>query len=559
MKALPPDIMTARSLQHLWGRSAILWLAVCAYCCGEGTVQSQDRQPGATTNEMACYLNKLFIERETHAQSLAGSGRSFVAEQVLGECCEAKGQYPEALYHYRKARAIVEARAGFLAPPSNELEKQWHTVIVYSLARMQGILGCLDDERELLGSLTNEVGRGYCALTFNDPDLARAQLVRNRLKAGDINIAHALAAQALSEHPSDSGALHNMAMVLLEKEPDGKQAYDLYKKIIGMQKNPGVATCDWMGRMAENQVRLQEAEQWLRKSAEMPGAPDNTYDAWRTVARLQIGGARLGEAKATLLSSWNTVTGKQYNLRREMRLRTLGVVAEWGMATGAVDLAAEVTEILCREQTRSGTTMQGAASREAGFCVLRLAALQEQNHSGVLRKIEARWERELKRRELVAIVSQATSAGARFHDLFEVVDVPPWMYGNVFDALGYSASLALWREYPLHGARKKRYDAALQAEISRVGKDWTAAKASALAAIRDLPAEERLWRARMMLIVAQCANANGQEAEGARYVQKACAIAPASPAWIGMSPPAGVEKVEPLTEEEKSRLKGERD
>jgi tetratricopeptide (TPR) repeat protein len=537
----------------------LFWLVGGTDSVGEGTLPLLARQTGVTTNEMACYSNKLFIEREKSAHALAGSGRSFVAEQVLGECCEAKGQYPEALYHYRKARAMVESMPGFRNPPVTGKDLHWHTLILYSLARLQGGMGQLDAERELLAGLTNRVGREYCALTLGDPDAALARLVRNRLKAGDVDVAYALAAQALRDHPDDPGAMHNMAIVLLEKEPDGGQAYALYRKLLGTQRIPGVASCDWMGRMAESQARLGEAEEWLRRSARMPGAPDDAYDGWRAVARLQTGGARFAEAKDSLTASGSIVAGKQYNLRREMRLRTLGAVAEWGLATGAADLAADVTEILCREQTRSGPSMQGAASRQAGFCVLRLEALKQQMHSGVLRVVGAAWERELKRRELVAIVSQAVSTGTRFHDVFEVVDVPPWLFGNVFDALGYNASLALVRTYPLHGARMQSYDTALIAEISRVGKNWNAAKASAISALQDLPAEERLLRARMTLIAALCANEAGQEADGARYVQEACAIAPASPSWMGIPPPAGLKMMESLTVEEISRLKGERD
>jgi hypothetical protein len=558
MKTSLPASIVALSRRCLCGGLALFWLMRGQDSVGEGTLPPLSRQPGATTNEMVCYSNKLFIEREKQAEALSGSGRSFVAEQVLGECCEAKGLYPEALYHYRKARAIVEAMPGFRDPPLTGKDMQWHTLILYSLARLQGSMGQLDAERELLAGLTNRVGREYCALTFGDPDAALARLVRNRLKAGDVDTAYALASQALRDHPDDPGAMHNMAIVFLEKEPDGVQAYALYRKLLGTQRLPGVASCDWMGRMAESQARLGEAEEWLRRSARMPGSPDDAYDGWRAVARLQTGGARFAEARDSLTASWSIVSGKQYNLRREMRLRTLGAVAEWGLASGAPDLAADVTEILCREQTRSGPSMQGAASRQAGFCVLRLVALQ-QKQSGVLRALETAWERELKRRQLVAIVSQAVSTGTRFHDVFEVVDVPPWLFGNVFDALGYNASLALVRTYPLHGARKHGYDTALNAEISRVGKEWTAAAASAISALKDLPAEERILRARMMLIAALCANEAGQAADGARYVQEACAIAPASPSWMGIPPPAGLKMMESLTVEEISRLKGERD
>ena len=558
MKASPPAGVVALSRRCLCSGLVLLWLTEGVNSVAAGSLSPPARQPAASSNEMACYSNKLFIEREKHAQALAESGRSFVAEQVLGECCEAKGQYPEALYHYRKARAIVEAMLGFRDPPVTGKDLQWHTLILYSLARLHGGMGQLDAERELLAGLTNQVSREYCALTLGDPDAAMARLVRNRLKAGDIDTAHVLAAQALSDHPDDPGAMHNMAIVLLEKEPDGGQAYALYRKLLETQRSPGVASCDWMGRMAESQARLGEAEEWLRRSARMPGSPDDAYDGWRAVARLQTGGARFGEARDSLTASWSIVAGKQYNLRREMRLRTLGAVAEWGLATGASDLAADVTEILCREQTRSGPSMQGAASRQAGFCVLRLVALQ-QKQSGVLRALETAWERELKRRELVAIISQAVSTGTRFHDVFEVVDVPPWLFGNVFDALGYNASLALVRKYPLHGARKHGYDTALNAEISRVGKEWTAAAASAISALKDLPAEERLLRARMTLIAALCANEAGQAVDGARHIEEACAIAPVSPSWMGIPLPAGFKKMDSLPVEEISRLKGERD
>ena len=204
--------------------------------------------------------------------------------------------------------------------------------------------------------------------------------------------------------------------------------------------------------------------------------------------------------------------------------------------------------------------MQRTASRQAGICVLRLVALRgEVANSGVVAGLKARWEGELKRRELASLMSKSVSDGTCFHDVCEVVDVPIWLFGNVFDAIGYNASQELIGKYPLHGARQTCYKAALTAEIARVGKDWRAASAMAVSALVVLPAEENLMRARMTLILALCRNADGLRVESEHYQEAACKMAPASPLWMGMPPPVDLQNVWPATDETIKRLKGEAD
>lgn len=535
MKNLPgrPPRTVFRCACHS-ARRSLLVFGLAAAVTVVAAAHGDTFQPAVSPEEWSCY--KARFDREAQALALAHGSPSFVAEFVLADCLKRRGELPEALYHYSQALKILTKAPTHLDRP-REGEPQWHTLLLSDFAELQSAMGRLAAEDAILAALGDAAHRPYLDEV---PDLDQRRLW-NALKSGRIALAHEMATRAVATHPHDHMAKHNLVLVMLEEEPDGLSAYDFYRKFVGDMRTPGAAYLDWLARLAESQCDFPNAEACFRRSIAGASESANVYDAWRALARLETSQSRLTDANESIVASWRLVSGKQHMVRTEMLLRTRRVAAEFSLAAGYPEVAHAMTTILSREESRGGGIMQNVDSWRLGVLAVRWAAM---NQMAFCDRPTAAWktwaDREMTRLQMVATLSRIASSGRHFRDLLEMVDVPPWLFGEVFRAIGPVRARELVNSYPFHGPRLQAYSAAFDAEIASLARDWAKAAAAATQALHDLPPQERLLQAKMNVILALAARSAHNPAEYANRVTTARNLNPACFIWMRMPLPMGI-------------------
>ncbi|HMP75067.1 MAG TPA: hypothetical protein PKE12_02110 [Kiritimatiellia bacterium] len=473
------------------------------------------------------------IRREARA-ILEKTPDSFVATYVLGRLESDDGQFPDAIRELKRAQRLATSRLALSRDEKPELTP-WQARIALSLA------DAYDDADRLPEALRAwEEAEALHAETGGMPDRTLRR-INALLKLGHIDAAR-LVANARLKVPelkdNERLALRVAdARILFAEEPDGARAYEAFESIA--REARGVTSFLFpFGDLAFHARRQGQTDRALAALAESAGIQHATSAAhpFRGMAEIHLAAGNWAAAKSNIRQAWNALQTKRAAIRYELFADTRLCAAYFYLASGYPERAERLVRPYVELPIRSGFSSRPAEQWQAGVNLLCWSASRQirtlerssARHQRWYERLtllghhlHRRWNEAVMARRIRSLIIAQLRSERPLRDVFELVDAPVWLWGDLATVLGPRQFRKLLAAYPLQGEQHRFFSRAMTVEAASAARDWMAVLQNGEAAIEALPPSEVLLRARMAQVVAEAEYRRGNAGAGMAWLERA--------------------------------------
>lgn len=524
--------------------ACVLALSSAALCLPVGKAQATEglleAPPGfeATPEELEAFwalaAERLIRARELATKILAKHPDSYVGHFVMGEAeHDAEANFPRAVFHLERARALFEAKHG--AEPSPTTPWRWHTRILLSLAFAYGDI----EQHEKKLALLSRYNKVY------DPDRL-AERAWPLMKLRRFREARAASLEGLkTEDPRQREiALNSLCAVEFEAGND-LASYDACKRAMDNAKNLGadLDPADLMNfaEASRSVFKLDEAERIDREAAESSAAWYG--NPWSELAELYLREGRYAETLSALKKIPEYRAQRPPHVRESDRNENRRALSSFFLIMGRPDEALRITGKAIVAPDRRGHNSRDPAQDLSISALLDRSSHILAAERSVENAVSAPWYERIRvrvmswwqsglawlsgRRAVRAIGDEARLSGSFRIGTAQAAVMPPFLAGELVQVLGSGpsrAALARARRIEKRPKARAYYDA-FEGEAA-----WLAGDNDALRlltrALSELPSAEQLLRARVFALSFEVKSDRGDERGALQDLERAMQIDP---------------------------------
>ena len=505
--------------------------------------------------------NRLVTARRVAEEILKDNEESMVGHYVVGRVLhEADGSLARAMYHLGHARELYEdTYETHPRPPSAPW--QFHRELLFAIQKLAAQMEKFKYQLKIL--------KYYDAL-YN-PDLT-AEHAWPLMRLGRFKKARKYARKVIKSEDAQQRSLGLNSMCAIEGEARTRKKY--FKACLAALKN---ARAEEAGRPAIDKkhestlaIHAYNAALAARTSFEPKQAEDLAIEGttrlafspanpWRFLARLYTDQGRMNDAIKALreMQSWRTKQPPM--VRVQARAETDVAFATVLLVAARTDIALPVVDRALERPDRRGLTSVSPEQTKGAHALLRRA--MRLTHAEMLAE-RASWsetgervKRTYRRAERAVLVRvdelriiNVLSDDQRLLETFRVFTrggiepVPVWLLGDLVEVLGPGlVSVVLRKVRKLDkDPRIKPYCDAIEADVALARGDEDEAIRLARLALRKLPRNEALLRARMAAVGAKAAKRGGNKSLHLTLLSMAMQIDPSVIRRMGMTLPVRI-------------------
>lgn len=518
--------------------------------------QTTPAAPSRAAQARSLLEDEKYATARTEAERLLKENPDSIEGNFVLGCVQkrAEGSLAKAMFHLDRARELYETQYGQLGGRG---DWQLHREILYELADLAGLVEDYEYQLQLLD---------YYDSLYDDLPAEHAWPL---MKLGRLKEARKWATRALQSSDPWERSLGLNALCAIEGKAETrvpyadacKRAYDDAKSApapSGDSKGPGSAVDAYNAALAALAAwRFADAKEMLETvTSRIEFTPANP---WRLLADLALGRGDIERSIEAMREMHRWKARQPADIREQDRAENDIAVATLVLVVGDADMALELITRAREQPDRLGlssTTMQATLG---GTAVLELAARraalelrEEKRSTGVLswaitplRRAWARITQIGAREKIVETLSdQAFLANAiRPYVHTRMERVPTWLLAEVFVVLDEDAA-----DWALNAARKRdkgdakaaSYYDAFEAELRWRHGDEDEALRLGDKALRSLPAEEVLLKARVTALMADASMSNGKRSRAYSLYADALRLDPSITRRLGLALPAAM-------------------
>jgi hypothetical protein len=492
--------------------------------------------------------DKLLTARRKAEELLAENPDSIEANFVLG-CVlrQAEGDLARAMHHLGRSRELFEARYGTLGENSDLHQQILDKIVV--------VAGELEEYEYQLQMLD------YYDALF-DPDLS-AEHAWPLMKLERYDEARAYAQRGIDSGTEWGQLVGYNALCALEAEAGNREAAltacENELEFGRTRADVDLTVAGYNASIAAQYVLAFDKVERYATEAVTSGAAGNVTNPWLLLVSLYVAQGRGQEAVVAVgdMQRWRALQAPEY--RDQIRAETDAAFATVLLAAGETDKGMEVITRALEFPDRRGLTSASSEQALGSHALLRIAmrkaaaerTAEEASAYNLFVRLGhwlSTWWPDTEDWKDRAAVSGALTDERRLHSTFRVYadgglsDVPVWLLGELADVLGPGVAETALRDARATEAdpRFTAYYDAIDVDIAYARGDRSAARASASGALAGLPASEKLLRARVAAIGAECARRQGDDGEALALFEQAMADDPGVLRRLGLRLPASV-------------------
>jgi tetratricopeptide (TPR) repeat protein len=516
----------------------------------------QEALPGFTgePDELSAFF-ALVSQRLIHARELATkvlrkNPNSYIAHYVMGEVeHDAEANFPRAVYHLEQARSLFEQKHG--EKPGEQAPWRWHSRIMLSLAFAYGEIERHDKKLGLLARY-NEL---------YDPDRL-ADRAWPLMKLRKFSEARKAAEQGIDTGDARQRevALNSLCAIEFEAGNDDR-SYEACKRAMDNARNMGsdLDPADLMNfaEASRSVFKLDEAERIDREAADAAIAWYG--NPWSELAELYLREGRLSEALAALRNIPRYRAERPPHVRESDRNENRRALSAFFVILGRPDDALRVTQKALVAPDRRGHNSRDKAQDLNVSALLdsaahRLKAERALEHAaslGVVARAKAwasatseRFQAWTSARKAVRAVADVARLSGSFQiGTARAAVMPPWLAGELVEALGPGAARAALQEARKQDRRSQAaaYYDAFEGEAAFEGGDEQAAEEFLSRALGKLPEAEELLRARTLALLSALRMERGARELAYRDFERTLQIDPSVLRRLGLRLPVRVQ------------------
>lgn len=522
-----------------------------------------DGEPDELEAFFALVSQRLIHARELATKLLQKRPRSFIAHYVMGEVeHDAEANFPRAVYHLEQARALFEQKYG--PKPGDETPWRWHSRIVLSLAFAYGEI---EQHEKKLGLLQK-----YNDLY--DPDRL-ADRAWPLMKLRKFTEARKAAQEGIDTGDTRQREVAYNSLCAIEFEAgNDDQSYEACKRAMDNARSMGsdLDPADLMNfaEASRSVFKLDEAERIDREAADAAIAWYG--NPWSELAELYLREGRLSESLSALREIPRYRAQRPPHVRESDRNENRRALSSFFVVLGRHDDALRITQKALVAPDRRGHNSRDKAQDLSVAALLdasahRLKAERALEHASALSlrqrfaaQLSALGERILAwssaRKALRAVADESRLSGSFQIGTARAAVMPPWLAGELVEALGPGAARAA-----ISGARgqdkrelSSAYYDAFEGEAAYHAGDDEDAEQLLAQALGRLPEAEQLLRARTLVLLASLRMARGAEATALRDYERTMQMDPSVLRRTGLSLPVRIQASGELGEDVASAI-----
>ncbi len=535
-------------------------LALALASIGPRAAQAQLFSSGpelGTAQEMAAVealdARKTVRARELAQEILDDSPDSIPGLTVMASALHVgDGNLPRAIFSIRRARGLLERRAGL--SPADEVDLYWYRRILMAEANIAADIDDRDGQLAALARL-DEV------FEPNPGEHIWALIKLERWAEARAKIQEAMA----DESQSDQVFRGLNGLCALEFELRNREASYEACKLLSERFGANEVAWSNTAESAMTSLRHAEAERYYLKATELR---NNSYGSpWRSLAMIYLLEGRVSETLAALKMAQKQRQQRPSFTHQQdqasMDTATTSLMLALGRGQDAERMGRRVYERPDRAGGTSASQLQGELSGALLFwntLLMRLAQRREEIAAlpwykrwwpdAELRRLELEsWAME--RRAITLMANEAHLVELLRPHLLGIVNVEIWLIGGVARALGpgVAAEAVRLARAAEDSDAAEGYFKAFDAEIALIDGDEEATLAAAAAALDALPVAEVLTRARVAALAGQAADERGDVELRDQMWEQALADFPAVFRLLDLSIPVTVVHQGGLTED----------